>query len=99
MEASKGRDADSLWAACIRRDESITPLHGTMEATDYAELLSAFEIVRDDLKRAASIVSISAPRRIEEAFSLRNVCGDCTGRVLIFRTLTDAFFLHLHRQS
>lgn len=99
LGASTGCDADSFWADCIRRDELIAPLHGTMKATDYAELLTAFDIVRDDLERAASVVSISAPHRIEEAFSLENSCSECFGRVLLFRTRTDAFFLHLHRQS
>jgi len=99
LDASTERDADSFWAACIRRDDFIAPLHGTMEATDYAALLKAFDIVRDDLKRARSVVCVSAPPRVEEAFCLENSCSECFGRVLLFRSRTDAFFLHLHRQS
>lgn len=99
LEASTPRAADSFWATCIQSDYFIAPLHGTLEPLDYAGLLKAFDIVRDDLKRAKSVVAIAAPPRIEEGFSVENSCSECFGRVLLFRSQTYAFFLHLHRQS
>lgn len=92
-------DARDFWASCIGADELIDPLPATLIRLEMDRLTSILHVIQQDTMRVGEEVRLVAAGEWFECFQLNGGCSCCFGLVLLFRSSSEAAYVHWHRES